>query len=41
MSMTGSCAEQTVKTCPIGISRCESATVVTQIGKSNMIEFEM
>ncbi|KAG1962522.1 urokinase plasminogen activator surface receptor-like [Pimephales promelas] len=32
MSMTGSCAEQTVKTCPIGTSQCESATAVTQIG---------
>ncbi|XDV38243.1 hypothetical protein PO909_007691 [Leuciscus waleckii] len=32
MSLTGSCAEQTVKTCPSGYSQCMSSTAVAQAG---------
>ncbi|XDV38255.1 hypothetical protein PO909_007702 [Leuciscus waleckii] len=32
MSPTGSCAEQTVKTCPIGYSQCMSLTTERQVG---------
>jgi len=38
VGLTGSCAEQTVKTCPFGSSQCQSVTAVAQAGKSNMIE---
>jgi len=38
VGLTGSCADQTVKTCPIGSSHCQSATAVAQAGKSNMFE---
>ncbi|XP_067232160.1 urokinase plasminogen activator surface receptor-like [Chanodichthys erythropterus] len=32
---TGSCANQTVKTCPSGSSQCLSTTTVTQVGDTN------
>ncbi len=37
MGTTGSCADQTVKTCPSGASKCMSVTTVAQAGKSNMM----
>ncbi len=37
MGLTGSCADQTVKTCPSGSSNCMSLTTVAQAGKSNMM----
>ncbi len=37
MDTTGSCADQTVKTCPSGASKCTSLTTVAQAGKSNMM----
>ncbi|XP_056100973.1 phospholipase A2 inhibitor and Ly6/PLAUR domain-containing protein-like [Rhinichthys klamathensis goyatoka] len=36
--LTGSCADQKLKTCPSGSSQCLSLTTVVQAGKSNMIE---
>ncbi|XP_039513319.1 urokinase plasminogen activator surface receptor-like [Pimephales promelas] len=32
VGLTGSCAEQTVKTCPFGSSQCQSVTAVAQAG---------
>ncbi|ROL45445.1 Urokinase plasminogen activator surface receptor [Anabarilius grahami] len=34
-SLTGSCADQTVKTCPIGSSHCVTSTAVVQFGDTN------
>ncbi|XP_067280291.1 ly6/PLAUR domain-containing protein 2-like [Pseudorasbora parva] len=36
MSLTGSCANQTVTTCPSGFSQCESS-IVTQVGEISSI----
>uniref|UniRef100_A0A8C1N601 UPAR/Ly6 domain-containing protein n=1 Tax=Cyprinus carpio TaxID=7962 RepID=A0A8C1N601_CYPCA len=35
MGLTGSCADQKVKTCPSGSSMCMSSTAVTQVGDSS------
>ncbi|XP_052392976.1 urokinase plasminogen activator surface receptor isoform X14 [Carassius gibelio] len=35
VSMTGSCSDQKVKTCPSGFSKCTSLTTVTQVGGIN------
>ncbi len=37
--LTGSCADQKVKTCPSGSSKCMSLTTATQAGKSNMMDW--
>ncbi len=38
-SLTGSCSDQTLKTCPSGLSKCMSSTTAVQVGKSNMMNW--
>uniref|UniRef100_A0A8C1PYD7 UPAR/Ly6 domain-containing protein n=1 Tax=Cyprinus carpio TaxID=7962 RepID=A0A8C1PYD7_CYPCA len=38
MGLTGSCADQKVKTCPSGFSKCMSLTTVVQVGVNGITE---